>query len=146
MQTKLSRICDAIIEAGWLAALIVAPLFFDTFSNRVFEPDKIHLVRSIALVMAVAWIVQLLDVGLGGRSSAQADGQAAPGLWTRIRGTPLMLPALVLVAVYLLSTALSVVPDQPGRLLRADAGRLQLPELHRHLRHDPDTSAQPRSG
>jgi len=110
MQTKLSRICDAIIEAGWLAALIVAPLFFDTFSNRVFEPDKIHLVRSIALVMAVAWIVQLLDVGLGGRSSAQADGQAAPGLWTRIRGTPLMLPALVLVAMYLLSTALSVVP------------------------------------
>jgi len=110
MQTKLSRICDAIIEAGWLAALIVAPLFFNTFSNRVFEPDKLHLVRSIALVMAVAWIVQLLDVGVGGPRRAQAEGQAAPGLWARIRHTPLVLPALVLVAAYLLSTALSVVP------------------------------------
>ncbi|PKO22866.1 MAG: hypothetical protein CVU38_07120 [Chloroflexi bacterium HGW-Chloroflexi-1] len=110
MQTKLSRICDAIIEAGWLAALIVSPLFFNTFSNRVFEPDKIHLVRSIALVMAVAWVVQLLDVGLGSRSSAEDGDQPAPGLWTRIRGTPLVRPALILVAAYLLSTALSVVP------------------------------------
>ena len=103
MQTRLSRICDAIIEAGWLAALIVTPLFFNTFSNRVFEPDKLHLLRSIALVMAVAWLVQLLDSGF----SRQPGG---PGLWSRLRTTPLALPTLILVISYLLSTALSVVP------------------------------------
>ncbi len=64
MQTKLSRICDAIIEAGWLFALVVAPLFFNTWSSRVFEPDKIHLVRSIAFLMAAAWLVQLIEGGL----------------------------------------------------------------------------------
>lgn len=104
METRLSRTCNAIIEGGWLTALVVAPLFFNTFSNRVFEPDKIHLVRSIALLMAVAWVVQLLDSGLR---------EAAGGprvLWRRIRRTPLVLPALVLVFSYLLSTALSIVP------------------------------------
>ena len=103
MQTKLSRICDAIIEAGWLAALVVAPLFFNTFSNRVFEPDKIHLVRSIALLMAAAWLVQLID---GGLRSETSEGS----VWSRIRSTPLVLPTLILVASYLLSTALSLVP------------------------------------
>jgi len=103
MQTKLSRICDAIIEAGWLAALVVAPLFFNTFSNRVFEPDKIHLVRSIALLMAAAWLVQLIDAELAG----EADQE---GLRSRLGGAPLVLPALILVASYLVSTALSLVP------------------------------------
>ncbi len=103
MQTRLSRICDAIIEAGWLAALVVTPLFFNTFSNRVFEPDKLHLLRSIALVMAVAWGIQLLDTGLNLR-------KGGPGLWARLRATPLVLPTLLLVGSYLLSTALSVVP------------------------------------
>jgi tetratricopeptide (TPR) repeat protein len=102
MQTKLSRICDAIMEAGWLAAVVVAPLFFNTTSNRIFEPDKIHLVRSIALIMTVAWLIQLLDGG----------AQRTPGasVWQTLRNTPLVLPALVLVLSYLLSTALSVVP------------------------------------
>ena len=103
MQTRLSHICDAIIEAGWLAALIATPLFFNTFSNRVFEPDKLHLLRSIALVMAVAWLVQLLDSGF-----KRQPGE--PGLWSRWRSTPLVLPTLILVISYLLSTALSVVP------------------------------------
>jgi tetratricopeptide (TPR) repeat protein len=103
MQTKLSRICSAIIEAGWLAALIVIPLFFNTFSNRVFEPDKLHILRSIALLMAVVWVVEFLD---GGWRSLQR-GQ---GLGQLIRKTPLVLPTLILVGCYILSTALSVVP------------------------------------
>ncbi len=102
VQTRLSRICDAIIEAGWLVALIVTPLFFNTFSNRVFEPDKLHLLRSIALVMAVAWLVQLLDGGFA---------RQAEGTWRqRVRATPLAWPVLILVLSYLLSTALSVAP------------------------------------
>ena len=109
METKLGRICNALIEAGWLAALIATPLFFNTSSNRVFEPDKLHLLRSIALVMAVAWIVQRVDAGLAGRSAPDADGKPI-GLGAALSRTPLVLPTLVLVAVYLISTALSVVP------------------------------------
>ncbi len=106
MQSKLSRICDAIIEAGWLVALVVAPLFFNTFSSRVFEPDKIHLVRSIALLVAVAWLVQLID----GMFGASRNSTGRQGLWAWIKSTPLVLPALLLVLSYLISTALSLVP------------------------------------
>ncbi len=109
MQTKLGRICDAVIEAGWLAALIVTPLFFNTFSNRVFEPDKLHLLRSIALVMAVAWVIQLVDGAVGGRTRSDADA-ATVRFGAAIRRTPLVLPALILVGAYLISTALSIVP------------------------------------
>lgn len=103
MQTKLSRICDAIIEAGWLAALVVAPLFFNTYSSRVFEPDKIHLVRSIALIAGAAWLVQLID-------GATRREPGAPSASERLRRTPLALPALILLLTYAISTALSVVP------------------------------------
>lgn len=89
-----------------MATLVATPLFFNTFSSRVFEPDKLHLLRSIALLMAVVWGVQLLDCGFGRANSSPG----APGLWARLRSTPLALPALILVATYLLSTALSVVP------------------------------------
>ena len=41
MQTKLGVFCEGVMEAGWLAALIIAPLFFNVYSDRVFEPDKI---------------------------------------------------------------------------------------------------------
>lgn len=105
MQTKLSRICDAIIEAGWLAALIVAPLFFNTFSSRVFEPDKIHLVRSIALFIAAAWLVQLIDDAFGGGRRLTWRGVLRTS-----RSTPLVLPTLLLVVSYLVSNAISLVP------------------------------------
>ena len=61
MHTKLSILCDKIMEAGWLAAAIVVPLFFNVHSSRVFEPDKLSLLRSISLVMVVAWLVKSLE-------------------------------------------------------------------------------------
>lgn len=53
MTTKLSAWCERIVEAGWLAALIATPLYFNVHSSRIFEPDKIALLRSIALIMAL---------------------------------------------------------------------------------------------
>ncbi|MGB9880277.1 MAG: hypothetical protein ACPLRM_05905, partial [Anaerolineae bacterium] len=61
MRTKLSVFCDKVLEAGWLLAVIIAPLFFNIYSSRVFEPDKLSLVRSIALVMIVAWLIKVMD-------------------------------------------------------------------------------------
>ncbi len=131
MLTKLSVYCDKVIEAGWLAAVIVAPLFFNVYSSRVFEPDKLTLVRSIASVMAVAWIIKVVD-GLyrpvetedeSDRDTAdlavdeeeeveEEAGAPEPALalfWKRVTSVPLALPTLILVVVYILSTVTSVV-------------------------------------
>jgi len=59
----LSLFCEKIIEAGWLAAAIIAPLFFNWYSNRVFEASKVALLRSIAVVMLAAWLIKILEVG-----------------------------------------------------------------------------------
>ena len=111
MSSKISRLCEAIIEAGWLAALIIVPVFFNVYSSRVFEPDKISLLRSIALVMVAAWLIKLVD---GGGASAPLPASAtqtpAGHLWRRVRETPLIIPTLLLVSAYLISTALSVAP------------------------------------
>lgn len=129
LKTKLDYWCESIIEAGWLAALVVAPMFFNVFSSRVFEPDKISLVRSIALVMLLAWLVKLVNSGQMWRpparglisddapsdeadgddtetESAGAGGLSLQALW-RI---PFFLPMAMLLITYLLSTVFSVAP------------------------------------
>ena len=105
--TKLSRFCEGLMEAGWLAALALAPLFFNSYSSRTFEPDKIALVRSIALIIAVAWMVKLIEerglrwevVAFNPRRKFESFGQL-----------PLALPVAALLAVTLLSTLLSLTP------------------------------------
>ena len=104
--SKLSRYCEAWIEAGWLAALVLIPLFFNVYSSRVFEPDKITLLRSIALTMIAAWVILQVE-----RLSTPSDKHENWGnsvrAWLR---TPLVLPALALVAAYLIATIFSVTP------------------------------------
>jgi tetratricopeptide (TPR) repeat protein len=116
MRTKLSAFCDKVLESGWLLALIVAPLFFNVYSSRVFEPDKLSLVRSIALVMVVAWLIKVLDGGAWERSSpstqepAASEQERGPTRWQRLSSAPLVVPTILLVAAYLVSTVLSVAP------------------------------------
>ncbi len=107
MRTRLSVFCEAVIEAGWLLAALVAPLFFDVYSQRVFEPDKIGLIRSIATIMAAVWAIWLLERLA---TASERDQAPASSCWDRIRKTRLVLPALLLVVAYLISTALSVTP------------------------------------
>jgi len=104
MDTRLSVFCNKVIEAGWLVAVVVVPLFFNPYSNRTFEPDKITLLRSIALVMVLAWLVKVVEEG--GLGKAQS-------LWERGRAllsAPLVMPALLLALVYLFTTITSLVP------------------------------------
>ena len=61
MPSRLGRYCEAVIEASWLGAIVLVPLFFNVYSARVFEPDKLTLLRSIALVMIAAWLVRVVD-------------------------------------------------------------------------------------
>lgn len=131
-RTKLQSWCEGVIEAGWLAALIVSPLYFNVWSSRVFEPDKVSLVRSIALTMIIAWLIKIasgapgwlpawpratskLRVGSNtGRSSTPAAVDKAdeqpPGLWQSVRRVPFFVPVILLIGAYLISTAFSVAP------------------------------------
>ncbi len=97
--SRLSQWCDRFIEIGWISSLVVAPLFFNIYSSRVFEPDKITTVRSIALMMAAFWLIKWFE-----ERKNPTPGRAIT--WR----TPLLLPTMILVVVYMLSTALSVAP------------------------------------
>jgi len=101
MQTRLSSFLGRIIEGGWFAALIIVPILFNIYTERVFEEDKIPLMRSIALVMFAALIIW--GVERGKMAFKGPDGRP----WWKI---PLVVPALALAAVYIISTVFSIVP------------------------------------
>jgi tetratricopeptide (TPR) repeat protein/O-antigen ligase len=114
VQSKLGLICDRIIEAGWLAAAVFTPLYFNVYSSRVFEPDKISMLRNIVLMMLVAWFVKLIEGALANRSAGKrgtaALEEAAPGWLPRLGRVPMVVPIAIYAFVYLLSTVVSVVP------------------------------------
>lgn len=97
--TRLSAFCDKVLEMGWLLAVIITPLFFNVYSSRVFEPDKLTTMRTVAVVVAAVWVVKYVEERTRGRREISIS-------WR----TPLVLPTLFTVVVYLLSTVLSVTP------------------------------------
>ena len=106
MPNRLSRFAEGVMEAAWLLALVVTPLFFDIFSARVFEPDKITLLRSLALVALAAWLVKLISEG-GPRFDAIRSQYASVKGFLRL---PLVIPVAALVIVYVIATIFSVSP------------------------------------
>jgi tetratricopeptide (TPR) repeat protein len=106
MDSRLSRWCEGLIEAGWLVAILTIPLYFNIHSERVFEPDKIALLRSITVVMATAWLVRFIDKR-GWRDLSRLHWSNPEAIWHQA----FVLPALLLVVVYALSTLFSVTPQ-----------------------------------
>ncbi len=97
--SRLSLFCDKALEAGWLLGVMITPVFFNVYSSRVFEPDKLTTLRALAVVMAALWLVRVIDeVSRGGQP-----------LRFSLK-TPLVLPALATMAIYLISTVTSLVP------------------------------------
>ncbi|GAB4405120.1 MAG: hypothetical protein OHK0052_27320 [Anaerolineales bacterium] len=99
MPTKLSRYAEGFMEALWLAAVICVPVFFNVYSSRIFEPDKITLLRSLALFMLAAWLIKLLEQGWRGENRLK-----------NLLQTPMVLPVLALALTYLLATVFSIHP------------------------------------
>ncbi|MFP4343781.1 MAG: tetratricopeptide repeat protein [Anaerolineales bacterium] len=97
--SKLSLFCDRFLEAGWLIGITVTPVFFNVYSSRVFEPDKLTTLRSLASIMAVLWLIRLVEEILHGERPLRFS-------WR----TPLVLPALATMVVYLISSIFSLVP------------------------------------
>lgn len=119
--TRLGVFCDRVLELGWLMALVTAPMYFNVYSARVFEPDKATMLRSIVLVMLLAWIVKLLEQSFGAANRRETE-PSRTGVWGWLRSHALLLPALVLTGDYLLATVLST---QPGISFWGSYQRLQ---------------------
>lgn len=94
------------MEAAWLAALVLVPVYFNIYSGRIFEPDKLTILRSLALLILGAWIVKLVDEG-GPRWERIQPGDSIIKFITKF---PLVAPAAALVVLYLVSTIFSVAP------------------------------------
>ncbi|MEN6393383.1 MAG: hypothetical protein ABFD53_06220 [Anaerolineaceae bacterium] len=106
MPTKLSRYCTGIMEVAWLATIINVPIFFNVYSSRIFEPDKITLLRSFAIVIAICWIIKIIDEkGIRWENIDPKNSK----ILTIIK-TPLMISVIGMVVIYLLSTIFSITP------------------------------------
>ena len=97
--SRLSQFCDSALEAGWLLGVTITPVFFNVYSSRVFEPDKLTTLRALAIVMAVLWLTRVIDEAVRGGHPLRFSTK-----------TPLVLPALITMGVYLISTLCSLVP------------------------------------
>ena len=107
MRTKISGICDAVLEAGWLLALAIIPLFFNVYSSRVFEPDKLAILRSIATLMALAIVARYADERLAGRTVGSGPSTTRVG-WRAPLSGALGVRVEGLVNVTLRSAALQL--------------------------------------
>ncbi|MCB0195305.1 MAG: hypothetical protein KDJ65_25380, partial [Anaerolineae bacterium] len=108
MQTKLSTFCSKVIEAGWLAAIVTVPLFFNIYSARTFEPDKITMLRAIVSIMILAWLVMVVEQGFGTTENDSTSFSDRFRAWLKL---PLVLPTLLLVIIYIISTIFSISPQ-----------------------------------
>ncbi|MGC9521691.1 MAG: hypothetical protein ACP5HG_07390 [Anaerolineae bacterium] len=97
--SRFSLFCDRALEAGWLIGVTITPVFFNVYSSRVFEPDKLTTLRSLALVMAVLWLARFIEERTHDRTALRFSLQ-----------TPMVLPALITMATYVISTVASLVP------------------------------------
>jgi hypothetical protein len=103
MSSRLTLYCQGIIDAGCLFAVILTPLFFNVHSARVFEPDKVALLRALTGCVLAAWLVKAVSLR-GAPLSRRAPSSALP------RPRPLLLPVGVLATAAVVATLFSVSP------------------------------------
>ena len=102
-QSRISAWCDALLELCWLSALVLTPLFFNVHSDRVFEPDKLTLLRSLALLTTTLLIVKFIDAK-GWTQWRQLTWKDANSIWR----VPFVAPIVAVVLIYLVSNYFSV--------------------------------------
>lgn len=103
--SRIAAFVEKLVESGWLLALVVVPLFFNVYSYRVFEPDKLGLFRTIATLTATLTGILILE----NRLRAPVSG-GITGYIRTVTHTPLVAVSLATALIYLLTTAWSVVP------------------------------------
>jgi tetratricopeptide (TPR) repeat protein/O-antigen ligase len=99
--SKLANYCAGLMEASWLAAVVLLPLFFNPCADKSFEPTKLVILRSLALLVVAAWATKQLTARLAGQG-ALADARRS---WWK---SPPTVPVCLLALVYVLSTCFSI--------------------------------------
>lgn len=101
---RLQRVSEAVVEAVWLAAVVVVPLLFNVSSARSFESDKTFALRFLVILGAGAALL-----GWVARPPTSREG----GWVSRVRraGTrPLVAPVLLLAGSHAVSALCSPSP------------------------------------
>ena len=99
MKISLPSYAEKLVEAGCLSTLIVSPIFFNPNSMRIFEEDKIPLLRSIAILIALGLLIRHWE-------NRRAHGSSREQFWR----LPLIRPALLWGGVYVAATIFSIAP------------------------------------
>jgi len=111
VNTKLSILCDKFIEAGWLAALILAPLYMNIYTHRMFEPDKSTIIRCLALLMLAFYVTKIVDKTITRyRSPEPTPSQNENSIFIHFIKTPLFIGFSLFVLAYSVSVIFSAVP------------------------------------
>ena len=100
MYSRLSLFGKGLMESSWLAAAAVIPLFFSISSVQTFEPDKMFVLRFLAVLSGAAWLLTRFGAG------RQKNGVELESFFQ----LPLVKPVLALTAAYVLSSIFSIVP------------------------------------
>ena len=110
------RLLDGLIELGWLFLIIAVPVFFNVRDARIFEPDKIVLLRNTTLVMVALWGLKALYLAplyLGQRERSNPSGHPptpAQRLRALLKTRPILAAMAVFMVVYLLAMLNSLIP------------------------------------
>ncbi len=103
----LRSFCRKTIEICWLAVVISTPIVLSIYGFNPYDLPKTSLFRFITLLMLAVWLVSLAS----DRVLASQDTSNPPALSLHKCFTvPLVIPALLFAAVYLLTTVTSMNP------------------------------------
>lgn len=102
--SRLERLCERVVEAGWLVAVTAVPLAFTVDGARAFELPKTAVLRSVAIVMALALAIRALE------RRRRSLGLPAPVDDRSRAARPALLAAVVFLGLQLLSASGSIAP------------------------------------
>jgi tetratricopeptide (TPR) repeat protein len=112
--SPLVRVVDGLLELCWLLIVLAVPGFFNVRDYRVFEPDKIVLMRDGVLIMVILFLVKAVYLTphyLARWSGVGEDKQSfGADLTEGLRRRPMAVAALAFAFVYLLATFRSLLP------------------------------------
>jgi tetratricopeptide (TPR) repeat protein len=106
MSSKLQIWCEAFMEACWLAAVAIIPLYFNISSVSLFELAKVLVLRFLVVLCIAAGLLKWIDRRM---STTTQLNIAEPKRFAR---HPLAISVTALAAVYILSSIFSITPNQ----------------------------------
>lgn len=118
------RTMNGLIELGWLFLIIAVPTFFNVRDERVFEPDKIVLMRNTVLIMILLLLLKTLYLAprylprwfggpraIGGTAASAREEIAAGSGAAFAQRWPIVVAAAIFMVIYLLATVHSIIPS-----------------------------------